>query len=620
MLRWLVDYWSSTTSRSSDANNSSFRTARPNNARSRQASSSSRPEVHPDLEWSELWSMLQVTTQQMSTEVEYLQRPQSHGEEEPATTTTTTTTSTVSSGVRQDVPAPPTAPSLTTPATSSNGSYNSSSAASNGPHQQPSVDSVHDLQTMLASINIDEQAKPAVVAYKQSVEVFPPSHRTAFVLGLTRRSPAILLFFCYVLFGLIGLYYPASLAVMMTALLPFTLLEAWRIHLWVNACHHATRNSANEDSGEEEETVASWLRLDRVDSMTILLMDENYCSTSPQLPTLLLVWHNVLSSVSALEVGLTAARCVQTSVVAVDFAANMMSLVNFGFEVSEHGWLHGVTVVARELLHLHTTGTDLSKLSHGVSAPPGASYTSAAVSAVRNSQTISRNFRALSEEDEAGRIVGPLLGLIPLLIGHGWLWGREEQVRIQQSQQPSVPATTVEIIELDSEPDHLSAGDDVSSATARVDTVAGSRVASFDGQRSSLSTNESHPTPIVPLVGKDEKQQDNMSSVSQEIPAPATTAPTVPTDEDSSSEPLEPTPVDPDAANTVDNSKHVKNAGMEMARWFEEESSAVMELLAQCSEHSLIDPVSISCAKVQCWKFWSHSRSHLFGPFFVTTE
>jgi hypothetical protein len=95
-------------------------------------------------------------------------------------------------------------------------------------------------------------------------------------------------------------------------------------------------------------------------------------------PTLLVVWRNMCDSVSALEVGLTAARCVQTTVVAVDFAANIMSLAQFGFEVSQQGWAYGLAVVLKEMLHLHTN-------SNPGFRSPDAKYTNAAMDALTDS-------------------------------------------------------------------------------------------------------------------------------------------------------------------------------------------------------------------------------------------
>ena len=77
-------------------------------------------------------------------------------------------------------------------------------------------------------------------------------------------------------------------------------------------------------------TLIQWLL--EADPMTILLCGDNELSITAtttqgaaraqtktiRIPTLLIVWNNMKKSVGALEVSLTAARCVQTGVVAVE--------------------------------------------------------------------------------------------------------------------------------------------------------------------------------------------------------------------------------------------------------------------------------------------------------------
>lgn len=416
MLRWIVDYWSSSPQQQqqqSSSNSGSRPAFSVPDAFSKTAGRRPSRVVrsHQDLDWTELWDMLQTTTNQMSSEVETLQHhsPQA-----------------LSQG---DVPS-----SITSTQLIVSTSRNSSSPR----ESQQFNDSVRNLQTMLASMNLDVRAKPAVRGYKRAVEAFPPSRSAATALGAARRCPAIMLLCFYILFRLLGLYLSPFTA--MLILLPFSTFETWRVRMWVEGCKQAMDPSSTDLN-------KLWY-FESVDPMTILLMDESFCLTA-RLPTLLVVWQNVCASVETLEVSLTAARCVQTTVVAVDFAANIISLASFGYEVSQHGWLHGLEIVAKELMHLHSTGTVLSTLSHGISTPIGASYTSAAVSAVRNSQTMSRNLRVLLEEENTSKVIGPVLGLLAQLIGQGWLWGRDRHESIQVT--PREPRSTLEIVELDEE-------------------------------------------------------------------------------------------------------------------------------------------------------------------------
>ena len=275
---------------------------------------------------------------------------------------------------------------------------------------------------MLASMNIDEQAKPAVMAYKRGVEAFPPPRRMSVLLSVARRCPALL-----ILLWQIGVCLSTSLSLVIV-LLPFVVFEILRIKEWLDACQRAAVETGVVP-GPFKEGDTSFL--DSLDSMTILLSGDNYSVNRP--PTLLGVWKNVLSSVSALEAGLTAARCVQTTAVTVDFAQNIMSLIRFGGEVAERGWIFGLATIAKEVLVLHAT--------QGVaSRSPGTPYASAAVNAVRNSQTIHRNVSVLMREENAAQLLGPILSVAGVLVGHGWLWGREEE-------RPT-PVSTVEIEQL----------------------------------------------------------------------------------------------------------------------------------------------------------------------------
>jgi hypothetical protein len=413
MLRWIVDYWSSSSSSStakSTAQPASERSSTTPNTTPRQASERKvtsannanasslerrlRPSEilqfrQPELNWTDLCPMLRTTTNQITSEVGSLQPYRE-----------ATARSSVKEGRHQ-----------------------------NRPTNNPTFDgSVQSLQAMLSSMNLDEQAKPTVFAYKEIVNAFPPTSIAAVSLGLFRRVPAIVLLVSTIVLGVLGFHHrPLTVAI---ALLPFALLEAVRVMLWAEACHIFD----NSSSGNQ-----------LTDPMTILLLDDSYHVTK-QLPTLLVVWRNVRASADALEVSLTTARCVQTTVVAADFAANVLSLASFGMEVSRHGWLHGISIVAMEILHLQSSGTDPRTLWHGVSAPTGASYTSAAVSAVRNSQTISRNLQALSSEGVSHNVVGQTLGFFALLVGHGWFWGKDHG---EVSPSQNAPLTSIQIVEVE---------------------------------------------------------------------------------------------------------------------------------------------------------------------------
>jgi hypothetical protein len=153
-----------------------------------------------------------------------------------------------------------------------------------------------------------------------------------------------------------------------------------------------------------------------MDAMTLLLSGDNYSPHRP--PALLQVWMNVQSSVNALEMGLTAARCALTTAAAADFAGHILVLAHLGVEVSHHGWWHGLAVLAQELAHMHAAGAE----THNTK------YTSAAMGAIRKGKLVVKNVKVLSEEEDIHPLFEPVIGILSLLAGRGWLWGHEERI------------------------------------------------------------------------------------------------------------------------------------------------------------------------------------------------
>lgn len=76
-------------------------------------------------------------------------------------------------------------------------------------------------------------------------------------------------------------------------------------------------------------------------------------------------------------------------------------------------------------------------------------YTRAALSAVSNSRKMSNNFKIImEEEDHVQQIFGPVVGFLSILVGRGWIWGRDEG-----APPIRTPQSTVQIEELESVPD-----------------------------------------------------------------------------------------------------------------------------------------------------------------------
>jgi hypothetical protein len=415
ILRWIVDYWSYDPSSGTESSSS---TRPQNESTSRRPTSSgtpasltasasattpvasSSPVPQHEVQWEELLPMLNMATDQMASEVNTLQSS------EPAAGTLTE-------------------PRRSHASSTSRSSYSSSSPGA--PESNNNNNSLDNLKSMLLSLDVDERGKPAVLAYRRGVESFPPTKNVAIVMSIFRRCPALLTLLGQCIFG------SKSLTTAFIMLFPFVILEYYRIEAWMEACERVAQMHGDQDQviGEDEAQESAILK--NVDSMTILLSGDNHSPLNP--PTLLMVWRNIISSVSALEVGLTAARCAQTTTVAIDFAGNIMSLLQFGFEVSEYGLVHGLAVMAKEVIFMHTSGEAETRQQ---SRNPNTRYAGAAMDAVLNGHVVARNVHALMDEGVLDPLVGPVVRVLLVMGGYGWLWGKEEL----DPAQTAPPSTT----------------------------------------------------------------------------------------------------------------------------------------------------------------------------------
>lgn len=299
-------------------------------------------------------------------------------------------------------------------------------SAASGPNSKKSssnpVESFHD---MLRGLSVDERAEPAVRAYKSAVASFPPSHHTAVLLSVMRRSPAFLTLMCHFLF------FKPNLFTCTLILLPFVAMEYQRIMCWIRSCEEV-KHAFHSVEPTEYYPYAIPSALRDADPLVILLVGDSYNAARP--PALLLVWQNVLNSVSALEVGLTAARCAETTAVAVQFAGNMLSLVQFGQEIHQHGILHGLLIMGKEAILYHT-------MDESIRNREATKYTMAVVGAMDNAQRVARNIQMLANDDNVGHIFQPVVGLACALSGYGWLWGNETPVDETMEGRSSNPMT-----------------------------------------------------------------------------------------------------------------------------------------------------------------------------------
>eukprot|EP00536_Pseudo-nitzschia_multiseries_P012786 jgi/Psemu1/33158/gm1.33158_g len=427
LLRWICDFWASNPEsatkpqRTEEPNTPAAKPTASHSSQSSSVSSSleerplysanasaapikpteSQPFESHHIRWEELQPMLNIEIEHMETEIDVLQhngrkssnagcntvnddhkKPESHGNE-----------------------------MASKPNSSTSSNLQTGNATNN---MEPLI----ALKSMLLSFDVDDRAQPAVLAYKTAVESFPPKKKTAVTLSVMRRCPALLTFSFHVfLMSDVNSFIISSLI-----LCPFIVVEYYRIIGWMEVCQrHATimNDESNEDQPENDWRIPQ--RLKTLDTMTILLSGDVHNPFRP--PSLLVVWHNIVSSVAALQVGLSTARCAETTAVAIEFAGNAMSLVKFGFEISQNGLLHGAMVLFKEALSIQASSRNVADLS--LPDDGSAEYTSAAIRAVHSGQKVVRNIHTIAEDQQVRDVAQPVLQFLGVLVGHKWLWGRE---------------------------------------------------------------------------------------------------------------------------------------------------------------------------------------------------
>jgi len=409
ILRWICDFWASSAAptetkvppTSSASSKTSFQSgskqqdkpAASDNANPSPppaTSSAAVPFRHNSVKWEELQPMLNIEIDHMETEIDALRTETAY----------------------------------------SNPSHEAGNDGKNSNQNIPTTfhpendNPLMGLKSMLLSFDVDERAQPAVLAFRRAVESFPPKKKTAVTLSILRRCPALLTIMIHTLF----LSDVHSVFITSLILSPFVLIEYYRISEWMETCQRV-KSKSSESIGREEEQ-DDWripLSLRNVDTMTILLSGDENTVIRP--PSLLIVWYNIVSSVSALEVGLSTARCVETTAVAIEFAGSAMSLVKFGFEISERGLLHGVMVLAGEVLSIYGNGRDIGNLDD--TDRNTAQYTSAAVGAVRHGQKIVKNIQTISGDQNVLSFAQPFMNFLFMLTR-----GKEEETDGDVSTSP----------------------------------------------------------------------------------------------------------------------------------------------------------------------------------------
>jgi len=127
-------------------------------------------------------------------------------------------------------------------------------------------------------------------------------------------------------------------------------------------------------------------------------------------------------------------KCVNTANIATDVAFDVMSLAKFGLEVKDKGLPYGVSVLAKDLFQFHlerSMNNNSSQSSRTTEANFGrqeGSYSKTAINLVNNGQVLSKNIVELIEDGKKeDNILHPLVSGISVVLGKGWLWGKEEE-------------------------------------------------------------------------------------------------------------------------------------------------------------------------------------------------
>ena len=395
MLRWIVDYWAynptapdadckaSSYSKHEEPNQSSSKTGSFSQQYSNQSAKESDnvnqtdttsiptqeqqqvPEPQPrmpsnngyasNLTWEDLYEMLSTTTGLMETEVHYQAHP---------TNTTATAPSTSSSG------------------------------------------SIENLQSLLASINVNEQAKPTVLTYKKAIQSFPPSHRICEGVATVKKCPAMFSFLVLQSFYNTSDNYRVFESLL---LLPFMCIEMIRILDWFESIHKFSFHPDNNNNRKEE------TKMDRY-GMTLLLTTHSDHPHRPiSQPTLLQVWFNLQRSCTLLEHGVKGIQCVQTSMAARDFCNNVVSLAGLGVGVYQKGWVYGVGVLASEALSPNNNSG-------------GSRYRRELMGVIQNGGQVIQNLAELVEEHEQEHgPFHPVVNGLLTCVGKGWMWGQYVQ-------------------------------------------------------------------------------------------------------------------------------------------------------------------------------------------------
>jgi hypothetical protein len=358
MLRWIVDYWASVRKSTKQCDNENIpnheigtrsgtvedfqrdTSTLPRNTStvSTHNSSCNRRNVEYDseLEWSRLYPMLNMTTDQMLQEV-------------------------------------------------------------NNSDQEEENISVKALKQMLSCLNCHERAKPAIESYKRAIHELSPTRSVAIYVGIAYRCPAIISCFLFYLLQPIKAN-QCTLVLLPLIFFEMMRLSEWIYvcgQIRQLPCIHDDK--LQEGTKQNEHNWVTSLFPHEVSAMEILLCKDDY--ESHQSGTAIHVWLNLCQSVKALESGLTAMKCVKTAQVASDLAFNIVSLTKVVKDVSHEGIVGGAGLIFLDLFHFHLEKRSSTHRQNARgSGGQRETFVKAAFDLVENSQRLTKHVNELAED------------------------------------------------------------------------------------------------------------------------------------------------------------------------------------------------------------------------------
>ena len=275
-----------------------------------------------------------------------------------------------------------------------------SEVAADNHQSQHENKSVSNIRNIINSLNVDDRARPIVESYKRAVNQCRIPRNMSIVLAISSRCPGIasILYLLVTFSGHVG-----NCTVL---LVPVIALEFTRVMTWLKSCQSAYPN-ALDSNGDDLRSHFNFVPMN-MPSMDILLSKDDISIDSRG--TALQIWYNVESSISALESGLVAVKCVHTASVATDLAFNVMSLSKYATELHSVGFAQGLFTVLLDIFLFHMDSTDDMNKSSRQNNRTKISSTTAAV--VDNTNMLKKNLSELLDGDNVRQnIVSPIISL-----------------------------------------------------------------------------------------------------------------------------------------------------------------------------------------------------------------